>query len=302
MRCPYCSGTDSKVSDSRSTSENSQIRRRRVCNVCGNRFTTYESVEMSPIVVIKKDGYRQEFDRQKVLDGLIKACEKRPVPLGRLENLVDDMESEIRESKTSEIDVDKIGEMVLVRLIEVDKIAYVRFVSVYRRFETGEDFLREVEHLFMDNQRSGRDVPVKVCRIGNSETPLPQYAHSFDAGVDLVNNGEAVIILPGKRAMIPSGIAVAIPEGYELQIRPRSGLALKQGITVLNTPGTIDAGYRGEIGIILLNTDCDEAVRIEPGQRVAQAVLARCERIHWEEVQSLDQSTRGDGGFGSTGH
>jgi transcriptional repressor NrdR len=300
MQCPFCSGVDSKVSDSRSTAESTQIRRRRICNECGGRFTTYEVIERSPIVVIKKDGYRQEFDRQKVLAGLIKACEKRPVPLGKLENLVDEMEIEIRDHKTSEIEVEKIGEMVLSRLLEVDKIAYVRFVSVYRRFETGEDFLREVEHLFMDYSTSRKSVNVKVKQLRKGY-PLPVYAHSYDAGVDLINAGESISIAPGKRAMIPTGIAVEIPGGFELQIRPRSGLAIKEGITVLNSPGTIDAGYRGEIGIILLNTDSNTEVHIKSGQRIAQAVLARCERLVWEEVDSLEESSRGEGGFGSSG-
>jgi len=300
MRCPFCSGLDSKVSDSRSTSEKAQIRRRRECIQCGKRFTTYESIEKSPIVVIKKDGYRQEFDRKKLLDGLVKACEKRPVPFGKLENLVDEMENDIRDSRTSEIEVEKIGELLLSKLIEVDKIAYVRFVSVYRRFETGEDFLREVEHLFMSDSNLRKSISVKVKRL-KKDLPLPEYAHLYDSGVDLINAYDSVSIAPGERAIVPTGIAVAIPEGFELQIRPRSGWALKKGITVLNTPGTIDAGYRGEIGIILLNTDSNETVVVESGQRIAQAVLARCERISWNEVEELDDTTRGDGGFGSTG-
>jgi len=139
---------------------------------------------------------------------------------------------------------------------------------------------------------------IQIQRIRDIE--LPVYHHGGDSGMDLVNADETVTILPGERALIPAGIKVAVPKGYEIQIRSRSGLALKKGLMVLNSPGTIDAGYRGEIGVILLNTS-NEAAEIKHGARIAQAVLQKVEFIEWEEVRELPDSTRGDGGFGSTG-
>jgi len=132
------------------------------------------------------------------------------------------------------------------------------------------------------------------------EIDFPSYHHPDDSGIDLVNAHEDTSIEPGERRLIPTGIIVAIPEGYELQVRSRSGLALKKGVMVLNSPGTIDAGYRGEIGVILFNTS-DETVSIPKGFRVAQAVLQKVEKINWKEVDILPDSKRGPGGFGSTG-
>ncbi|MFC2061098.1 dUTP diphosphatase [Elusimicrobiota bacterium] len=139
---------------------------------------------------------------------------------------------------------------------------------------------------------------IKVKKI--REIDLPGYHHAGDSGMDLINAADETVIEPGERKLIPSGIKVAIPEGYEIQIRSRSGLALKKGIMVLNSPGTIDAGYRGEIGVILLNTS-KESVTIEKKIRVAQAVLQKVETIEWEETEELPDSTRNSGGFGSTG-
>jgi dUTP pyrophosphatase len=133
------------------------------------------------------------------------------------------------------------------------------------------------------------------------DVSLPVYKHKGDAGMDLCNAGEEITLKSLERTLIPTGIKVAIPENYELQIRPRSGMALKKGLTVLNTPGTIDAGYRGEIGIIVFNATKDEVV-IEKGERIAQAVLNKIEHIDWEKVDELDETTRNEGGFGSTGH
>lgn len=305
MRCPACGARDTRVIDSRPSVEGDQIRRRRVCPECSRRFTTYETVDTVPLVVVKKDGRRQEFNPQKLLDGLVKACEKRPVPLDDLRALVDDIAAELRGDRSSEVPVGRIGELALGRLQDLDTIAYVRFASVYRNFEEPEDFLREVEHVFRgegrSGSRSGNGVTVRVTRVREGDLPLPAYAHDGDAGVDLVNAGESLTLRPGERALVPTGLAVAVPPGYELQIRPRSGLALRHGLTVVNAPGTVDAGYRGEVGVILLNTDPGSTVTIERGERVAQAVLARCERIAWEEVASLDDTGRGEGGFGSTG-
>jgi dUTP pyrophosphatase len=141
---------------------------------------------------------------------------------------------------------------------------------------------------------------VQIQRV-RPNTPIPVYQHSGDAGMDLVNMGPEIDLAPMSRTLIPTGIRVAIPEGYEIQIRPRSGMALKKGLTLLNTPGTIDAGYRGEIGVIMFNSNLNETIKILPLERIAQAVLKRFEEIEWIESEDLDASTRGEGGFGSTG-
>lgn len=130
---------------------------------------------------------------------------------------------------------------------------------------------------------------------------MPLYATPLSAGMDVRAAVDApVVIGPQQRALIPTGLRVALPEGYELQMRPRSGLALKKGITLLNSPGTIDADYRGEIGVILINHS-GEPFTVQRGDRIAQMVLARYEKIEWEPVDSLDESDRGDGGFGHSG-
>ena len=142
---------------------------------------------------------------------------------------------------------------------------------------------------------------MKVKIINSSAYPAPQYATEQSAGMDLkANITQPVELSPLKRTMIPTGLSIALPEGYEAQIRPRSGLAAKHGITVLNTPGTIDADYRGEIKVILVNLS-DEIFTINPGERIAQMVISRYEKIDWEETDTLDETGRGDGGFGSTG-
>ncbi len=142
---------------------------------------------------------------------------------------------------------------------------------------------------------------MKVKVVNKSGRELPAYATEHAAGVDLRANLESPVELkPLQRAMIPTGLFMQIPDGYEGQVRPRSGLAAKHGITVLNTPGTIDSDYRGEIKVILVNLS-DEAFSIEPGERIAQMVFARHEQAEWEETDTLDESARGVGGFGSTG-
>jgi len=145
-------------------------------------------------------------------------------------------------------------------------------------------------------------IPVAVTVLPHaSGLPLPRYASSAAAGVDLVAAVAIPMVLrPGERAAVPTGIALALPEGYEAQVRPRSGLALKHGVTVLNSPGTIDADYRGEIQVILANLGAD-AVTISRGERVAQLVVAPVARIAWEPVTALPESVRGQRGFGSTG-
>ena len=141
---------------------------------------------------------------------------------------------------------------------------------------------------------------MQVKIINRSEFPSPAYATEMSAGMDLkANITEAVLLEPLQRAMIPTGIYLALPEGTEAQVRPRSGLAAKFGISVLNAPGTIDADYRGEVKVILVNLS-NEPFTINPGERIAQLVLARYERIEWDEVETLDETCRGEGGFGST--
>ena len=142
---------------------------------------------------------------------------------------------------------------------------------------------------------------LKVKVINRSRFDLPRYATPLSAGMDVrANIDEAVVLRPLERAMIPTGLTIELPEGYEMQIRPRSGLAAKHGITVLNSPGTIDADYRGEIRVILVNLS-NEEFRIEAGERIAQMVVARHEQVEWEMTEELAESERGEGGFGSTG-
>lgn len=142
---------------------------------------------------------------------------------------------------------------------------------------------------------------MKIKVINKSNNPLPKYESSQAAGLDIrADIDHPIIIPPMKRCLIPTNLYTSIPIGYEVQIRPRSGLALKKGITVLNTPGTIDADYRGNWGVILMNLG-DEDFIVNPGDRIAQAILNKVEQIEWEEVESLDETERGQGGFNSTG-
>lgn len=142
---------------------------------------------------------------------------------------------------------------------------------------------------------------MKVKVVNRSPFSLPEYATPLSAGLDLKAAIDEPIVLESlKRAIVPTGLFIALPEGFEAQIRPRSGLAAKHGITVLNSPGTIDADYRGELKVILVNLS-DEAFTINPGERIAQMVVARFEQVEWELSDSLDDTSRGEGGFGSTG-
>ena len=144
-----------------------------------------------------------------------------------------------------------------------------------------------------------RNMQIQI--VNKSHHKLPQYATALSAGLDIRANLDSPITLkPLGRALVPTGLFIALPQGYEAQIRPRSGLAIKKGITVLNSPGTIDADYRGEICIILVNLSSDDFV-IEDGERICQMVIARHEQAVWEEVEVLDQTERGEGGFGHTG-
>lgn len=142
---------------------------------------------------------------------------------------------------------------------------------------------------------------MKVKIVNKSDYPSPAYATPYSAGVDLkANITESITLGSLERTMIPTGLFIQLPEGYEAQVRPRSGLAAKHGITVTNSPGTIDADYRGEVCVLLVNLS-KEPFTIEPGERIAQMVIARHEHVEWEEVEQLDESIRGAGGFGSTG-
>lgn len=147
MKCPYCGEIDSKVIDSRSTEEGVSIRRRRECLICGKRFTTYEKVENVPIMVIKKDKTRQPFDRTKILNGLKRACEKRPISMGEIEAIVYEIETSIYNSLEREIATEEIGEMLIEKLRKLDQVAFVRFASVYRDFQDVETFRHEIDKI-----------------------------------------------------------------------------------------------------------------------------------------------------------
>lgn len=147
MRCPFCGHDEDKVIDSRPSDEGSAIRRRRECISCNARFTTYEKVENLPLVVIKKDGTRQPFDRDKLISGIMKACEKRPVTTAQIENLVNSIESQSQNSLKREIMSQEIGEMVMERLKDIDEVSYVRFASVYRQFKDVNSFLVELNEM-----------------------------------------------------------------------------------------------------------------------------------------------------------
>ncbi len=147
MKCPYCGDQDSKVVDSRHSEDGQSIRRRRECLSCQKRFTTYETVESLPMVVIKRDNSRQSFDRNKILNGMLRACEKRPVPMADLELAVDEIEQSIQNSLDREVSTAKIGELVMERLKPLDEVAYVRFASVYRQFKDINSFMRELNKI-----------------------------------------------------------------------------------------------------------------------------------------------------------
>jgi transcriptional repressor NrdR len=150
MRCPFCGFLESKVIDSRESKKGISIRRRRECLSCKRRFTTYEKIEEIPYMVVKKDGTRQPFDTQKLLRGMMKACEKRPIQISQLEEIVEEIESLLQERPDKEIGVAEIGQLVMDRLREMDKVAYVRFASVYREFGDVAEFRRELEDLMKE--------------------------------------------------------------------------------------------------------------------------------------------------------
>ena len=147
MKCPFCGHIEDKVIDSRSSNEDKSVRRRRECMKCKRRFTTYEYIEEIPLMVIKKDGRREAFDRNKMISGILKACEKRPVSLEKIEALVDKVEKDLRESFDKEVKVQEVGELVMENLHHLDEVAYVRFASVYRQFKDINQFMKELKGL-----------------------------------------------------------------------------------------------------------------------------------------------------------
>ncbi len=153
MKCPFCSHLDDKVIDSREARTGDLIRRRRECLKCNRRFTTYERIDEIPYMVIKKDGRREKFERQKILQGLLKACEKRPVPVGKLETIVDQAEAFVSESSDRERTTTEIGELLMAQLKKLDKVAYVRFASVYSDFKDVKEFMDELKGLLKDRAK-----------------------------------------------------------------------------------------------------------------------------------------------------
>ena len=152
MKCPFCGYTESKVIDSRPAEEGATIRRRRECLACSKRFTTYEIIERLPLVVVKRDGSRQSFDKVKLINGMVRACEKRPVSLQTLEQIADEIEQELQSNLEREVSTVDVGEMVMKRLKSIDEVAYVRFASVYRSFKDINTFMEELSKLLMDKQ------------------------------------------------------------------------------------------------------------------------------------------------------
>lgn len=149
MKCPYCDHLGTRVLDSRPANDNKSIRRRRECELCSRRFTTFEMVEETPLIVIKKDGSREEFSREKMLRGLIRACEKRPVSVERLEMIASEVEKKLRDTANAEVDSRVIGDFVMEQLYPIDEVAYVRFASVYRQFKDINMFMKELNHLLL---------------------------------------------------------------------------------------------------------------------------------------------------------
>ena len=154
MKCPYCSHQDDKVIDSRPTDDGATIRRRRECAKCLKRFTTYEKVEILPLMVIKKDNAREVFNRNKIRAGLIKACEKRPVSVDAMEGLIDELESHLSNTLEREVTSEKIGELLMEKLKKLDQVAYVRFASVYREFEDVSTFMEEIQKIQTETDRA----------------------------------------------------------------------------------------------------------------------------------------------------
>ena len=159
MKCPYCGDPNTRVVDSRPGKIEFEVRRRRECQVCGRRFTTYERVEQVPVMIVKKDSRREEFDREKVLRGIQKACEKRAISVDQIEQIVDDLEQDLREGRDREVSAKVVGEKIINALKDLDDVAYVRFASVYREFKDVTDFIQELESLIHKEHESADAKP-----------------------------------------------------------------------------------------------------------------------------------------------
>ena len=155
MKCPYCSDDDTRVIDSRPVEDNNSIRRRRICDKCGRRFTTYEKIETIPLVVIKKDNNRETYDRSKLEAGILRACHKRPVSINQIKTAVDEIEAKIYDREEKEISSEEIGELVMEKIHNLDPVAYVRFASVYREFKDAETFMDELKKLLKNEKKKG---------------------------------------------------------------------------------------------------------------------------------------------------
>ncbi len=156
MKCLYCNCTDSKVIDSRATEDEKAIRRRRECTGCGRRFTTYETIEVTPVLVVKNNGNRESFNPEKIRNGIVKSCEKRPVPVADIEKVVADVSKEVYNRMEGEISTKEIGEMVMERLKDLDEVAYVRYASVYRSFKDLSSFMAELKQMMKAEKREGK--------------------------------------------------------------------------------------------------------------------------------------------------
>lgn len=156
MKCMYCGCEDSKVIDSRSTDDGRSIRRRRECNDCGRRFTTFETIEIVPFLIVKRDGTRQSYDRSKLKNGILRSCEKRPISMQQIDRIVDDIEKSLYNSLEEEVTSLKIGDMVMERLKDVDEVAYIRFAAVYRQFKDSATFFEEMSKIFNSSSIKGR--------------------------------------------------------------------------------------------------------------------------------------------------
>ncbi|MBO5999925.1 MAG: transcriptional repressor NrdR [Lachnospiraceae bacterium] len=156
MKCPYCSADDTRVIDSRPVEDNNSIRRRRICDKCSRRFTTYEKIESIPLVVIKKDNNREPYDRSKIEGGILRACHKRPVSIGQIRKIVDEVEAVVYDREDKEISSQEIGELVMNKIHDLDPVAYVRFASVYREFKDVETFMDELKKVLKTDRQTGR--------------------------------------------------------------------------------------------------------------------------------------------------
>lgn len=199
MKCPFCGYAESKVIDSRPTDENERIRRRRECMQCGKRFTTYEIIEDVPIIVVKKDKSREVFDRNKILKGMLRACEKRPVTVEALETAISEIETTLQSALDREVTSVRIGELIMEKLREIDEVAYVRFASVYKEFDSASAFVDEIS------------IPHITCSMGTVRS-FPFSNNTAALGASCIKRFSASVVLPLERAsrVLPTVISVKI--------------------------------------------------------------------------------------------